>query len=61
MVVEMEEEDDDEAVVVVLVVCKIDGPLEAWGCYAIIVGEIHCRKITGYRRTDVGTDRPTDV
>ena len=41
MVAEEEEEEETEVVVVVevvmLVVCSNDGPLKAWGCYAIFV------------------------
>ena len=56
-----EEEKAEVVIVLMLVVCSIDGPLEAWECYLMIFGEIHRRKITGYRRTDVRTDQPTDV
>ena len=55
MVAEGEGEEEAELVVVVvmLVVCCIDGPLEAWGCYAMIVDETH------YKKTWLETDRPT--
>ena len=38
--------EDEEAVLVVvvvvmLVVCSNDGPLEAWGCSAMIFGKVH--------------------
>ena len=37
--------EEEEGVVVVvaamLIVCSIDGPLKAWGCYAMIFDEIH--------------------
>ena len=39
-------------------------PLRRGGCYAMIFGEMHVRKITGYRQTDRpndgGTNGPTD-
>ena len=41
------EEEEAEVLVVVVVVCSNDGPLEAWGCYAINFGEVQGRKITG--------------
>ena len=40
-----EEEEEAEVLVVVVVVCINDGPLEAWGCYLMIFGEIYGRKI----------------
>ena len=35
------EEEEKEAEMVVVVMCSINGPLEAWGCYAMIFAEIH--------------------
>ena len=47
-------------VMVMLVLCSIDGPLEAEGCYAMILFvRIHGRKIIGYQQRDQRTDRRT--
>ena len=52
MVVVVLAEEEKEVVVVILLACSIGGPFEAWGCFAIIFGEICGRKITGDRPTN---------
>ena len=55
-----EEEEEVVLVVVMMVVCSNDGPLEAWGCYAMKKNNWLQTDQRKHRPTDRPTDRLTD-